>query len=133
MASTIFSQTLRNRQDNEDVPSSGMMTRAAWKAHVGHAGHGGDVADDRGKEAVRAIPGAIAKGLLTRNAMQNVPMADAMQVARTRRSESCPAAPEASEQVRVQRDDVGHRRERREPATTSVLTVVLFSELENFL
>ena len=46
------------------------------------------------KKLFRPIPGAIAKGLLARNAMQNVPMADAMQVARnTPFHRSCPAAP----------------------------------------
>ena len=46
------------------------------------------------KKLFRPMPGAIAKGLLAINAMQNVPMAEAIQVARnTPFHSSSPAAP----------------------------------------
>ena len=46
------------------------------------------------KKLFRPIPGAMAKGLLARNAMQNMPTAEAMQVARnTPFHSSAPAEP----------------------------------------
>ena len=46
------------------------------------------------KKLFRPMPGAMAKGLFARKAMQNMPMAEAMQVARnTPFHSSCPAEP----------------------------------------
>ena len=41
------------------------------------------------KKLLRPMPGAMTKGLLARNAMQIVPMAEAMQVARNTPFQSC--------------------------------------------
>ena len=65
------------------MPSTRMMTSAAWKAvSYSHSLMTAMLATTTAKKLLRPMPGAMTKGLLARNAMQIVPMAEAMQVAR---------------------------------------------------
>ena len=123
-------------QDNEDDALQQDDDQSGLEgSHVGHAGHGNDVADDHGKEAVQTHTGSHCEGLVGQE--RHAERTDG------RRDAGCQehAVPqilsggaEAGEQVRVQRDDVGHRHERREAShDLSLDGGLVLGELENFL
>ena len=80
------------------------------------------------KKLFRPMPGAMAKGLLARNAMANIPMAEAMQVARkTPFHRSLPSAPKAVRRLGFRAMMYAMVMKVVSPAMISVRTVVLLS------
>ena len=89
------------------MPSTRMMTRPAWNADsYSQLLMTAMLATTTAKKLFRPMPGAITKGLLAMKAMQMVPMAEAMQVARNTPFHSGGADCEVGQQVGVQGDDV---------------------------
>ena len=65
------------------IPSTRMMTSAAWNADsYSHSLMTAMLATTTAKKLLSPMPGAMTNGLLAKNAMQIVPIAEAMQVAR---------------------------------------------------
>ena len=81
------------------------------------------------KKLFRPMPGASAKGLLARKAMANIPMAEAMQVARnTPFHSSCPSAPKPVSRLGFRAMIYAMVIKVVSPAMSSVLTLVLLSD-----
>ena len=123
-------------QDNEenalkqDDDQSGLE-----RGHISHTGHGNDVADNYSEEAVQTHTGSHCEGLVghERHAERTNGRGNAGCQKHTV-PQFIARGTKTGEQVRVQRDDVGHRHECREAShDLSLDGGLVLGELENFL
>ena len=83
IASTIFSLTFKRESIRKITPSIRIIVSAVWKDSTYDAPVSTTIFDTTtAKKLLSPIPGAMANGLLARNAIHIVPMADAIQVAK---------------------------------------------------
>ena len=129
MASTILSRILNIESMKNKIPSIRMIHSAAWnESTYDRPVMLTILATTTAKKLLSPIPGASANGLLARNAMTNIPTAEAIHVARNTPFHSAfvPSAPNPVRRFGLRAMMYAIVMNVVRPARISVLTVVLF-------
>ena len=108
----LFTDIEDGQDDEHDAFHQDDDQRGLEGGHIAHAGHGGDVGDHQGEEAVQAHAGGHGKGLVGQEGHHQAAHAGSDAGGQEHAVPQSGPYVKVGQQVGVQRDDVGHGHKR---------------------